>query len=124
MKKQMFWMNLPLLSVGAVIALSWSSCAQDAATNSQPHFPGQAPGELQQVFRQLEGRVSAVDSKAMTLELAGEPDIFKITAKTQITRDNKPASLGDIAVNQTVKVAVRMMHAQPNELASVNIKTN
>ena len=121
MKKRMF---LRSLLVGTVIALSWSSCAQDAATNSPPHFPGQSPGELQQIFRQLEGRVSAVDAKAMTLELAGEPGIFKITAKTQITRDNKPASLGDIAVNQTVKIVVRMMHAQPNELASVNIKTN
>jgi len=117
-------MNLPPLLVGVMIVLSWSGCAQDVATNSQPHFPGQAPGELQQVFRQLEGRVGAVDAKAMTLELAGQPGIFKITAKTQITRDHKPASLADIAVNQTVKIVVRMMHAQPNELASVNIKTN
>src|ERR1039457_1712617 len=56
------------LIAGTLGTLAVSCAGQAAGTNSsQPHFAGQAPGEKQAILRRIEGTVSAMDSKGMTL---------------------------------------------------------
>lgn len=111
---------------GFVILLAVSCRGQAAGTNSsQPHFPGQAPGERQAILRQIKGTVSAIDSKKMTVTIksAGEERAFKITSKTKFTRNAAPASIGDVSVGKPVEVVVKMVYGQPDELSTVDLKS-
>lgn len=110
---------------GAMLNLSVSCPGQDAGTNhSQPHFAGQAPGESQEILRRIEGPITAVDSKAMTVTIKSTEGLraLKITPKTKITREGKPASMSDAAVGKTVEAVVKNGHAQPHEAITLNIK--
>ncbi|MDB6064628.1 MAG: hypothetical protein JWR26_836 [Pedosphaera sp.] len=121
-------MAMAALFAGAMVAQLASCSAQGADTNdtnnSQPHFPGQAPGEAQKVLRRFEGSVTAVDSKAMTLTIKSKDGDhkFKVSSKTKFSRGDKPASLSDAAVGQPVEVVVKSGRGQPDEVITVNIK--
>lgn len=120
------WMRkiaMPTLIAGAVITLPLLHGGQDSSGSSQPHFPGEAPGEAQSIFQQLEGPVSAVDPKAMTLtvKLAEGSRMLKVTSKTKFTRGDVPASLSTVAVGMIVEVVVKMQSGQ-FEAVSVDIK--
>lgn len=109
---------------GAVIMLSVACVAQDAGSNrSQPHFRGQAPGEVQAILHKLKGSVSSVDTNAMTLtiKLAQSDRVFKLVAKTKFSRGDNPALLKDLSVGQTVEVVLKTVYGQADEVVSVNI---
>jgi len=114
------------LIVGTMITLAASCVGQDAGSNSsQPHFPGQAPGEKQAILRQIKGTVSAIDSKGMTLTIksAEGEHKFKVTSKTKFTQNAAPASMSDVAVGKPVEVVVKMVYGQPDEISKVDIKS-
>jgi hypothetical protein len=114
------------LIAGTIVTLAASCSAQDAGTNgSQPHFPGQAPGEKQAILRQIEGTVSAIDSQRMTLTIksAEGEHTFKLTSKTKFTQNTEPAAMKDVVAGQRVVVVVKMVYGQPDEIAKVDIKT-
>lgn len=120
------WMRkiaMPTLIAGAMMTLPILHGGQDSGGSSQPHFPGEAPGEAQSIFQQIEGPVSAIDSKAMTLtvKLAEGPRMFEVTSKTKFTRGGVPASLSTVAVGMVVKVLIKMQGGQ-FEAVSVDIK--
>lgn len=111
---------------GIMLTLAASCGGQAPGSNgSQPHFQGQAPGEKQTILHQIEGAVSAIDSKRMTLTIksAEEQRAFKVTSKTKFTRNTAPASMTDIAVGKRVKVVVKMVYGQPDEIATVDIQS-
>jgi hypothetical protein len=81
------------LLAAALIALPALSRAEDAGTNA-PAKPGKHAGL---VFR---GKVSAIDTKAMTLTV--ETRTFAVTSDTKITKDGKPATLADGVVGEPV----------------------
>lgn len=114
------------LIAGTLGTLAVSCAGQAAGTNSsQPHFAGQAPGEKQAILRRIEGTVSAMDSKGMTLtvKLAEGSRTFKVSSKTKFTRNAVPASMKDIAVGKPVEVVVKKVYGQPDEIATVDIKS-
>jgi hypothetical protein len=113
------------LLAGLLVTLPAVCGAQGASSNRfQPHFSGQAPGEAQAIYRKFTGPVSAVDPKAMTLTIksANKDRAYKLTARTQFSRGDKPASLKGVGVGNTVEVIIKMVHGQPDEVISVNIK--
>jgi hypothetical protein len=108
---------------GVMLTLAASCGGQDTG-GSRPHFQGQAPGEKQTILRQIEGTVSAIDLKRMTLTVkSGEAErAFKVSSKTQFTRNATPASMNEMAVGKRVKVVVKMVYGQADELASVDVQ--
>ena len=116
---------LPIALFGILISPTVSCRAQNVGSNSsQPHFPGQAPGERQAILRQIKGTVTAIDAKRMTLTIksAEGERALKITSKTKFNRNEAPASMKDVAVSNSVEVVVKMVYGQPDELAKVDIK--
>jgi hypothetical protein len=115
-----------------VITLSTSCRGQGAATNTQPPgFPGQAPGEGQQVYRMVRGTITAVDSKAKTVTVKSEEGVktYKATPKTKFTHAGSPASWSDVVAGKTVEATVVSSHghpgdaaARPDELVKVDLK--
>jgi hypothetical protein len=100
MKKQIIKLTLSLFAT-AVIAAPMLSRAQDNGTNP-PAAPGQtAPVKPKQhesnVFN---GKVIAVDAKAMTLTIGKRT--FEVSSATKITKNGQPAILSDIAVGDKV----------------------
>jgi hypothetical protein len=51
------------------------------------------------------GKISAVDQTAKTFSIAGKNTtrVYKITDKTVITKDEKPATMADVAENEEVR---------------------
>jgi hypothetical protein len=116
------------LIAGTMITLPGLCSGQDNNGSNQPqppHFPGQAPGEKQAVLRMINGSVSAVDLKTMTLTIkTAEGDrAFIVTSRTKITRDNKAASLSDAIVGKPAEVVIKLGRGQPDEVVTVNLKT-
>ena len=114
------------LIAGTMITLAASCRGQDAGSNAfKPHFAGQAPGEKQAILHQMEGAVSAVDTKGMTLtvKLAEGDRMFKITSETKFTRNGAPASMKDVAVSKPVRVVVKSVYGQPDKMVSVDIQS-
>ena len=100
MKKQIVKLTLSLFAT-AIIAAPMLSRAQDNGAKP-PATPGQTePAKPKKhegsVFN---GKVTAVDAKAMTLTVGKRT--FEVTSETKITRDGKPAILGDLAVGDKV----------------------
>jgi hypothetical protein len=114
---------MPTFIAGAMMTLPALHGGQDSGGSSQPHFPGEAPGEAQSILQRLEGPISAVDPKAMTLtvKLAEGPRTFKVTSKTKFTRGGAPASLSAAVVGTMVEIIIKMEHGQ-SEAVSVDIK--
>jgi len=128
MKNQM-WKQIGIrtLITGTVSALAVSCAGQAAGTNnSQPHFAGQAPGEKQAILHRIEGAVTALDAKGMTLtvRLAEGSRTFKAGSKTKFTQNAVPASMKDIALGKPVVVVVKKVYGQPDEIVSVEIKSS
>lgn len=121
----MFKSEIRVFIAGIILTLAASCGGQAPGSNgSQPHFQGQAPGEKQTILRQMEGTVSAIDSKRMTLTIKSgdEERTSKVTSKTKFTRNRAPASMNDITVGKPVKVVIKMVYGQPDEIATVDIQ--
>jgi hypothetical protein len=108
MKNSIPKMARAALVTEAIVALSASCSGQDADSNSsQPHFAGQAPSEVQTILPRLDGSLTAVDSKAMTLtiNLPKGPRTFKVTPKTKFTV--RVVSMENTAANAKAGVMIR-----------------
>lgn len=119
-------MGMWALIAGTMSTLAVSCGGQDAGSNgSQPHFAGQAPGEKQAILRRIEGTVSAIDAKGMTLTIksAAETNTFKLTSKAKFKRNAAPASMSDITVGKPVQVVVKKVYGQPDEIVTVDLKS-
>jgi len=114
------------ITAGIMITLATACGGKDTVTNaSPPHFQGEAPGEKQTILHQVEGTVSAVDPKGMTLTIKSTEGerTFKVTSKTKFTRNRAHTSLNDVTVGKPVRVVVKTVYGQPDEVATVDIKT-
>ena len=100
MKKQIIKLTLSLFAT-AIIAAPVLAHAQNSGTNL-PAAPGQTEPAKPKKHEGLvfNGKVSAVDAKAMTLTVGKRT--FEVTSETKITKDGKPAILSDIAVGDKV----------------------
>ena len=117
-------LTMSVLIAAVSVTLSVSCGAQNAGRDrGQPHFSGQPPGTAQATFRQIKGPVRAVDPKAMTLtlKLADGDRVVKVTAKTQLSRGDKPALLKDVGVGKSVEAVIKMVHGLADEVVSVKI---
>jgi len=100
MKKQIVKLTLSLFAT-AIIAAPVLSRAQDNGANP-PATPGQTEPAKPKKHESsvFNGKVVAVDAKAMTLTVGKRT--FEVTSETKITKDGKPAILSDIAVGDKV----------------------
>ena len=72
------------------------SPAASAAASPAPKSPKALP---------FHGKISAVDQTAKTFSIAGKEAtrVYKITDKTVITKEGKPATMADVAENEEVR---------------------
>jgi hypothetical protein len=89
---------LAMFAAAIVGAPAWSR----ATDTNAPPAAGQTPPAKHKKHESLvfHGTVSAVDTNAMTLTVGERA--FDITSETKITKKGQPATLGDIAVGDTV----------------------
>ncbi|HEY1490062.1 MAG TPA: hypothetical protein VGF90_03400 [Verrucomicrobiae bacterium] len=85
------------LFAAAIVAMPVSAKAQEATATNAPAAPAKHKKHDHSVFN---GKLSAIDTKAMTLTV-GERT-FDITSDTKITKEGKPATLADGVVGETV----------------------
>jgi hypothetical protein len=97
MKKHILTITALSLFAAATVALPVSAQAQDTTSTNVPAAPVKHKKHDHSVFN---GKLSAIDAKAMTLTV-GERT-FEITSETKITKDGKPATLADGLVGETV----------------------
>jgi len=97
MKRHILTIAALSLFAAAIVAMPVSARAQDAAATNAPAAPVKHKKHDHSVFN---GKLSAIDTKAMTLTV-GERT-FEITSDTKITKDGKPATLADGVVGETV----------------------
>lgn len=98
MKKQIAKITLFGLVAAALVAVPAASRAEDS-TNAPAAAPANKHGTP------FHGKVTDVDTNAMTLTVKSLT--INITSETKITKDNKPATLSDIAVGDTVRGAYK-----------------
>ena len=119
-----------MLIAGTMMAVSCGG--QNAGSNAaqphfvgQPHFDGQAPGEKQTILHQIKGTVTAMHKQKMTLTVKLEEGnrTFKLTSKTKFTRNAAPAAMTDVSPGQPVQVVIKSVFGQPDEIVSVDIKS-
>ena len=94
MKKHILTITALSLFAAAIAAMPVSAQAQDTTSTNAP---AKHKKHDHSVFN---GKLSAVDAKAMTLTV-GERT-FEITSDTKITKDGKPATLAEGVVGETV----------------------
>lgn len=94
MKKQI---ALFALVAAALIAAPSVVLAQGDSTNTPSATP---PGAKKHGAVPFKGKVSAVDTAAMTVTLATQT--LTITSDTKIMKDGKPATLADITVGEKI----------------------
>ena len=97
MKKAILKIAALGLFAAAIVAAPMASHAQDATNTpaaSAPAKKGKKTGALTYT-----GKVSAVDTNAMTLTVGKRTLV--ITSETKITKDTQPATLADAVVGQT-----------------------
>jgi hypothetical protein len=97
MKTQIIKTTLFSLVAAALVAVPASSQAQDKPKTEAPAAAAPAAKKNRAPFH---GKVTAVDTAAMTLSV-GEMTV-SITSDTKIIKDNKPATLSEIAVGDVV----------------------
>ena len=97
MKKHILTITALSLFAAAIVALPVSAQAQDTTSTNVPAAPVKHKKHDHSVFN---GKLSAIDAKAMTLTV-GERT-FEITSETKITKDGKSATLADGLVGETV----------------------
>ncbi len=92
----------------AMLALCLSLAAQTMPKKSSPASasPSATASPAKQTARPFpfHGMVSAVDQKAKTFAIAGKEKsrVFKVTAKTTVTKGGNAATMKDIAENEEV----------------------
>ena len=93
------WFILSLLTA-ALVSLALPVAAADAPPNAEAVQPEKKAGKV----APFQGKISAVDTTAKTLTLAGKVKnrTITITAETKITKNGQPATLGDATVGEVV----------------------
>lgn len=119
MKKQIVKFTLSLFAI-AIVAAPVLSHAQDKGPNP-PAAPAQTEPAKPKKHESnvFNGKVSAVDAKAMTLTVGKRT--FEVTSDTKITKDGKPAILSDIAVGDKVGGAYKQSGDGKLAATTVNV---
>jgi hypothetical protein len=122
-------MRKVLVLLFAVLAgLACLCYSQESKRNSlPPHFPGQAPGSAQKIQRKFEGSLVGVDTNhlVVAINMEGKTNSFSFTAKTKFTRHTDlPATLRDAVMGETVEVVTEKVYDKPEEIITMNFKTN
>lgn len=92
-----------ILSVftSAIVSIPALSLAQDESTNVPPPAAGQtAPAKHKHTSLVFRGKVSAVDTNAMTFTVGKRT--FNVTSETKINKNGQPAILEDITVGDKI----------------------
>jgi hypothetical protein len=97
MKTQIARLALLGLVAACLAVVPVTVSAQD--TNA----PAAAPKTVRAPFK---GKVTAVDTAAMTLTIGDSEKIY-VTSKTKITKDGKPATLSDVTVGDAATGAYK-----------------
>ncbi len=95
--------TIALLSLvaAALIAMPAISSAQDTAA-----APAAAAGAAKKKGQSFHGKVVSVDATANTITVGKQT--LTVTSTTKITKDGKPATLGDFAAGDAVAGACKM----------------
>ena len=101
------------LVTAALVAVPATSQAQDKPKTDAPAPAAPAAKKSRAPFH---GKVSAVDTAAMTITVGSQT--INITSETKIIKDEKPATLSEIAVGDTVGGAYKK-----NEAGKLNATT-
>ena len=95
MKKHIALYAIAAAALIAVPALR----AQDAASTNSPAVTAPAPAHKHGL--QLHGKVTAVDTAAMTVTIGSKT--YNLTSETKILKEGKPATISDITVGETLR---------------------
>jgi len=104
---------LSLLAAGMVV-LPVATRAQGANTNTPPNQTMTPKGHNVIPFH---GKITAVDTKAMTLTIGSRT--FQITSDTKISKDGQPATLSDGMVGEPVRGTYKKADAGKLDAVSV-----
>jgi len=92
MKKSIVHIALFGLVAAALVVVPATSHAEDKPKTD-------APPAAKKAHAQFRGKVTAVDTAAMTLTV--DTQVIYVTSETKITRNGKPATLSEITVGET-----------------------
>ena len=92
MKKSIVHIALLGLVAAALVAVPATSRAEDKPKTDTPPAAKKA-------HAQFRGKVTAIDTAAMTLTV--DTQVIYVTSETKITRNGKPATLSEITVGET-----------------------
>ena len=92
MKKYITHIALFSLVAAALVAVPATSRAEDKPKTD-------APPAAKKAHAQFRGKVTAIDTAAMTLTV--DTQVIYVTSETKITKGGKPATLSEITVGET-----------------------
>lgn len=107
-------MVLSLLAAGLAV-LPVAARAQGANTNAPPKQTMTPKGHA----IPFHGKVTAVDTKAMTLTVGNRT--FQLTSDTKISKDGQPATLSDVMVGEPVRGTYQKADAGKLDALSVQL---
>jgi len=100
MTKNIPRITLLALLTAALVALPALTRAQDSKPKPPASSDQTEPGKPKKHGVPFNGKVAAVDAKAMTLTVGTM--VIHVTADTKITKDGQPATLADAVVGEKV----------------------
>ncbi len=116
---------LNILSIAAAFTLTVPAFAKDAAKKEAPPAvkPEEKKAESKKDHYPLHGEVVAVTDTLLTIKGGKDkPDhLFDITKETKIHAGDKPATVKDIKVGQTVTGYIHKLEKGNPELVSLNV---
>jgi hypothetical protein len=124
MKKTILKVTIGALFAAALIAAPGISRAQDTNAPALAPSTGMAAtnstGKVKKQRTSLvdSGKVSAVDTNAMTLTVGKHT--FDVTSETKITKNGQPAVLSDIAMDDKVGVAYKKSEGGKLDATTIN----
>jgi len=116
MKKHILRLAITTLFAAAIAGIPALSSAQDANTTA-PSNQTNAPVQKRHGLSVANGKISAVDTNAMTLTVGKRT--FDVTSETKINKDGKPSVLGDVTVGD--KVGISYKKSDDGKLTAITI---
>jgi hypothetical protein len=119
MKKQITKLTLSLFAT-AIVAAPLLAGGQEPGANPPPaprHSERAKPKTHETT--PFNGKVTAVDTKAMTLTIKNRT--YEVTSETKITKDGQPAVLSDIAVGDKVGGAYKKTDGGKLSATTINV---
>lgn len=94
--------HLSQITLFGLVAVMLAAVPAASHAEDKPTTPAPGGGHMREAFH---GRVTAVDTAAMTLTV--EDKTLTVTSQTLISRENKPAVLAEILVGDTANGAYK-----------------